>query len=71
MDKYLVEIVVDVYLKLLKFFVFVELFLDYVCQLDDGLYRVVDIFFEVCFFMFVVNFVIISFFVVFLGFECK
>lgn len=46
-DSYLVEIVFDVNFKFFKFIVLVEMLFDYVRVVDDGLYRVVDIYFKV------------------------
>lgn len=51
MDKYLAEIAADTYLKPSKFLVLAESLPDYARQSDDGLYRAVDIYLEVCSFM--------------------
>lgn len=48
MDKYLAEIAADTYLKASKFLALAELLPDYARQSDDGLYRAVDIYLEVC-----------------------
>lgn len=71
MDKYLAEIAADAYLKPSKFLALAESLPDYARQSDDGLYRAVDIFLEVCSLMSVANLVTTSPSVVFLGFERK
>lgn len=48
MDKYLAEIAADTYLKPSKFLALAESLPDYARQSDDGLYRAVDIYLEVC-----------------------
>lgn len=47
MDFYLVEVVCDSKLLLVKFFLFVEVVLILMRMLDDGFYRVIDIYFKV------------------------
>lgn len=48
MDKYLAEIAADTYLKPSKFLALAEALPDYARHSDDGLYRAVDIYLEVC-----------------------
>lgn len=47
MDVYLVEVVCDSKLFLMKFFLFVEVVLVVMRVLDDGFYRVIDMYFKV------------------------
>lgn len=48
MDKYLAEIAADIHLKPSKFLALAESLPDYARRSDDGLYRAVDIYLEVC-----------------------
>ena len=52
MDKYLAEIAADTYLKPSKFLALAESLPDFARQSDDGLYRAVDIYLEVCSFIY-------------------